>query len=67
MCKGSSKNALSLSLKTVRFDLSDYRELVIGQDKSDSYRTNENQVANGHKPLKFDHVAHDNQSKSMKK
>ena len=32
--------------KTVRFDLSDYQKLVIGQVKSDSQRTNENQVAN---------------------
>ena len=32
--------------KTVQFDLSDYQELVIGQVKSDSQRTNENELAN---------------------
>ena len=61
LCKGSSKNALSLSLKTVRFDLSDYQELVIRQFKNQWKPSSK-----CHKPLKFDHIAHDNQSKSKK-
>ena len=61
LCKGSSENALSLSLKTVRFDLSNYQELVIGQLKNQWKPRSK-----CHKPLKFDHIAHDNRSKSKK-
>ena len=64
--KGSSKNALSLSLTNcpiwpVRLPGACNRTGPIGQLKNQWKPSGK-----CHKPLKFDHIAHDNQSKSKK-